>query len=105
MRLVLKQYNKRKDVNKNVNAWMKQDKWGWISYHHGGWWYISFFQKLSERFIGKYKDRVIWYWISYHQKLSESFIEKYKDKVDWYLIFKSQNLSPEFREKWKHKCG
>jgi hypothetical protein len=95
MRLVMKQYNKKKDVNKSVNLWLKKDDW------HG----ISSFRRLSEKFIEKYQYKKLdWCWIS-TQRLSEEFIERYKDKVSWYLIFLYQKLSPKFREKWKHKCG
>ncbi len=73
MRLLMKQYNKKKDVNKNVNRWAKKDWWGEISY----------FQKLSEKFIEKHKDKINWYWVSYYQTISEDFIEKHKDKIDW----------------------
>ena len=44
------------------------------------WKCISVNQKLSEKFIEKYIDKVDWYNISRHQTLSESFIEKYIDK-------------------------
>jgi hypothetical protein len=47
MRLMFRQYNEIKDVNKNINRWVKQ----------GEWYYISL-QKLSEKFIEKYKDKV-----------------------------------------------
>jgi hypothetical protein len=93
MRLIFKQYNKKRDVNKEINLLMSG----------GSWWYISYLQKLSESFIEKYKDKVDWSRVSLYQKLSEDFIEKYEDKVDWYCIFKYQKLSPEFKEKWKHK--
>jgi hypothetical protein len=44
------------------------------------------YQKLSEAFIEKYKDRVDWDYISKHQKLSHDFIIKYKDKIYWNCI-------------------
>ena len=70
-----------------------QDKvhWDWISYK----------QKLSEKFIEKFQDKVYWYRISYYQKLSEEFIEKFQNKVDWYAISYSQKLSDGFIEKFK----
>src|SRR5574343_779114 len=40
------------------------------------WSYISIFQKLSEKFIEKYSDKINWHHISEFQKLSEKFIEK-----------------------------
>ena len=67
------------------------------------WDYISGYQKLSEEFIGKHKDKVKWGYISEYQKLSESFIEKHKDKVNWYNISKHQTLSEEFIEKYCDK--
>ncbi len=78
MRLIVRQYKKEKDVNKNVNLLIKKDCWI----------FISMYQKLSEEFIEKYKDKVDWCWISLHQKLSEKFIEKYQDKV--WVVFDFQ---------------
>jgi len=65
------------------------------------WGYISAYQKLSENFIEKYKDKVDWSQISEYQKLSEDFIKKFKDKVDWYHISKFQKLSENFIVKYK----
>ena len=42
---------------------------------------ISIFQKLSEEFIGKHKDKVNWIYISKHQKLSKEFRQKHCDKI------------------------
>jgi hypothetical protein len=63
------------------------------------WSYISIFQKLSEKFIEKYSDKINWHHISEFQKLSEKFIEKHYNKVDWYNISKKQTLSESFIEK------
>src|SRR5574344_2919093 len=43
------------------------------------WNNISKYQKLSEEFIEKHKDKLNWDKISEYQKLREPFIEKYKD--------------------------
>ena len=51
----------------------------------------------------KYKDYVNWYYISEYQKFSEKFIEKYKDYVDWYYISQYQKLSLEFVQKHINK--
>jgi ADP-dependent phosphofructokinase/glucokinase len=67
------------------------------------WGWLSTFQKLSEPFIEKYKDKVHWEYISRHQKLSEPFIEKYKDRVDWHSVSMHQKLSEQFIEKYKDK--
>ena len=64
---------------------------------------LSRYQKLSESFIKKYKDKVYWNYISIYQTLSEKFIEKYIDKVDLYLISIYQKLSEEFIEKHYYK--
>ena len=45
------------------------------------WGYISLYQKLSEEFIEKYKDKVYWGCISEYQKLSEEFRQKHKNKI------------------------
>jgi len=62
---------------------------------------MSQYQKLSEKFIEKFQDKINWMWISIKQKLSEEFIEKYKDKVDWYEISRYQKLSEELVIKFK----
>ena len=68
------------------------------------WTYISGTQKISEKLIEKYKDKVHWGYISAYQTLSEDFIRKFADEVNWNSIFKFQkNLSPEFREEFKDR--
>ena len=67
------------------------------------WFYISYYQKLSESFIEKFQNKVDWNCISSSQKLSEPFIEKFQDKVYWRYISYRQTLSPSFQEKWNHK--
>ena len=67
------------------------------------WVNISKFQTLSEEFIGKHKDKVNWNCISRFQTLSEEFIEKYSNKVYWYYISEFQTLSEEFIVKHKDK--
>ena len=49
--------------------------------------------------ISKHSDKVNWYYISKYQKLSEKFIEKHSDKVDWTYISKYQKFSKKFIEK------
>lgn len=66
------------------------------------WCEISSYQKLSEDFIEKYKDKVDWCHISYRQKLSENFIAKYKDKVDWNGISSMQVLSESFIDEYEN---
>ena len=67
------------------------------------WYYISRYQKLSEKFIREFKDKVDWHYISVYQKLSEEFIREFQDKVDWFYISKyqklSENLIREFQDK------
>ena len=63
------------------------------------WECISINQKLSEDFIERNKDWVDWDCISYYQKLSEDFIERYKDRVWWTWISRYQKLSEDFRAK------
>ena len=65
------------------------------------WYYISAYQKLSEKFIEKHKDLVNWYYISAYQKLSESFIAKHKDLFDWENISIYQKLSEVFIAEYK----
>ena len=103
-----------KDIVKFFDENIKNFKvdWYWISsyqklsekfiekhYDKVNWYYISEYQKLSEEFIEKYKDKVYWRTIPIYQTLSEEFIGKHKDKVNWYFISKCQTLSEEFIEK------
>jgi len=67
------------------------------------WDLISKYQKLSEKFIEKYENKVNWNYISFNQKLSEKFIEKYENKVNWNLISQYQKLSEKFIEKYENK--
>jgi hypothetical protein len=97
MRLIFRQYNKYKDVNKNVNVLMRRDGRVRVS--------ISLFSNLSEKFIEKYKDKVDWWDISFRQNLSEKFIEKFENEVKWDWISKYQELSEIFIEEHKDKVN
>ena len=71
------------------------------------WYYISQCQKLSEKFIEKYQDKINWNLISKNQnvKLSESLIEKYQDKINWNNISEYQLLSENFIKKYQDKIN
>jgi len=69
------------------------------------WYYISRYQKLSEKFIREFQDKVNWDDISYDQKLSEKFIIEFQDKVKWYDIFIFQKLSEKFIREFKDKVN
>lgn len=82
---------------------------------------ICFRDKLSEKFITDFKDKIEWktFWsrerplhylelykdkldwkvISEYQKLPESIITKYKDQVDWKKISRNQKLTSDFIDK------
>ena len=60
------------------------------------WDLISEYQKLSECFIRKFQNKVSWDDISACQKLSEDFIEEFQDKVEWFFISQHQKLSEKF---------
>jgi hypothetical protein len=64
----------------------------------------SQYHRLTEPFMRKFHEYLDWPLVSKAQKLSEKFIEDFQDKVIWQHIFEWQSsLSPEFKEKWKHK--
>ena len=63
------------------------------------WKKISQYEKLSEEFIEKFKDKVNFWRISQYQKLSEEFIQKFQDKVNWHLSM----FSCVFR--WRQRHG
>lgn len=54
-------------------------------------------KEANEILTTNYKD---WVDLSQYQKLSENFIEKFKDKVDWFLISIYQKLSEDFIERF-----
>jgi hypothetical protein len=55
--------------------------------------------------IDEFENKVDWYWISYYQKLSEEFIREFENKVDWNCISRSQNLSEEFIREFKNEVN
>jgi hypothetical protein len=88
----------------NISAYQKLSEKFIEKYENKvNWIYISTNQKLSEKFIEKYENKVNWINISINQKLSEKFIEKYSDKVDWFSISINQKLSEKFIEKYSDK--
>ena len=88
----------------NISAYQKLSEKFIEKYENKvNWNYISFNQKLSEKFIKKFSNKVYWNYISEYQKLTEKFIEKYENKVDWSYISYNQKLSEKFIEKNKDK--
>ena len=69
-------------------------------YEYGTPWYISQYQKLSQKFIEEFADKLDWDSISICQKLSEKFIQKHIDRVNIKEIFLHQKLSEEFKKKY-----
>ena len=55
------------------------------------WRLISKYQKLSEKFIEEFEDRVDWDEISEHQELSKQFCYKHKKDVNWASISATQD--------------
>ena len=89
--LLLKCYYKNKNIPlRTRNHYL-------ISKNEINWTKISTqYQKLSEPFIRKFKNRVNWEYISICQKLSENFIREFKGRVDWFWILRYQTLSEDF---------
>ena len=69
------------------------------------WHMISKYQKLSEKFIIEFQDKVSWEDISCFQILSKDFIRKFKDKIDWYFLTRYHKLSDSFREEFADKLS
>jgi hypothetical protein len=92
-KILLDSFNKKH--NKKLNTLPNKYNYFWN--------HISVFEKLSESFIRKFKDKLDWSNISKFQKLSESFIKEYKHYVDWYNISKFQKLSESFIREFKDK--
>lgn len=64
------------------------------------------YHRLTEPFMREFHEYLDWNKISKAQKLSEKFIEDFQNKVNWKYIFNYQSsLSPEFINKWKHKIN
>ena len=59
------------------------------------WTNISEYQKLSEKFIEKYSDKLCWFRIAIFQELSEEFIIRHSDKLAINVIDDRQVLSRE----------
>jgi hypothetical protein len=96
----LSHYNRKKKyservLEKNATLFSKYD-----------WEFISIDQKLSEKFIEKYKNKIDWGLISMYQKLSQAFIEKYSHKLNWDNIsFFQRRISLNFIEKHSEKVN
>jgi ABC-type iron transport system FetAB ATPase subunit len=84
--LIDKQYSE-KVLEKNIHLFDLDD-----------WNYISFCQKLSEKFIEKYSDNVYWPWISRNQNLSEEFIIKNINKIDIKYLMNNGNVSEKTKQ-------
>jgi hypothetical protein len=69
------------------------------------WRVLSYFQKLPEDLIREFKDKVDWMGVSVYQKLSEDFIEEFQDKVSWGHIASHQKVSKKFSEKFAYRTG
>jgi hypothetical protein len=62
------------------------------------WYYISYCQVLSEKFIEKHSDKLNWYEISFYQKLSEEFMKKHIDKIDIGCLTENKNISEKIKQ-------
>jgi hypothetical protein len=85
------------DLENNIHLFDERD-----------WEHICANQKLSEKFIEKYSDKVCWESICCNQNLSECFIEKHMpelDSITWDYISYYQILSEEFIRKHIHKIN
>ena len=69
------------------------------------WVNISEYQKLSEKFIREFQDKVDWSYISEYQVLSENFIREFNGKVYWSYISDKQILSESFIKEFKYKLN
>ena len=67
------------------------------------WDLISEFQKLSEEFIREFQVKFDWFYISKYQKFSENSIREFQDKVYWFYISKYQKLSENFIREFQDK--
>ena len=57
------------------------------------------YQKLSEDFMRKYKDKICWFFVSKWQKLSESFMDEMWDYLDKRNLAEYQTMSEDFIRK------
>lgn len=62
-----------------------------------------FGQKLSEKQMEEFKDRLDWEWVSQRIPMSEKTILKYSERITWDHLERFQDLSQEFIEKYKDK--
>jgi len=71
------------------------------------WKGVSRFQKLSEKFIIKFEDRVDFESITQYQynRLSINFIRKYQNKMEWEYISRKKSLPEDFMIEFKDKLN
>jgi hypothetical protein len=62
------------------------------------WNRISRNQKLSERFIKEFADRMDWTLISMYQTLSENFIRDFGSLLNPYGLVENPNISDEIKK-------
>ena len=55
--------------------------------------WVSINQKLSEKFIEKFQNKLDWYWVSKYQKLSEKFLYKNLDKISIKELKENEHLN------------
>ena len=81
----IKEYIKTLKLNCSINEFKDLVDWNDISYY----------QKLSEKFIREFKDLVDWNNISYDQELSESFIYEFRNKLNIEKLIERELITEE----------
>jgi hypothetical protein len=67
------------------------------------WENLSYYQKLPESFVDKYKDKLAWNLISCNRNFSLDFFRKFSYNLDWGNIGYYQKLSKKFVKEFSDK--
>lgn len=73
----------------------KIKNWKWASRH----------MDLSEQEIRDHSEEVDWFWVSYKQKLSFKFILNNLDKVHFGMAVDNEKIPAEYFEYFEHLLG
>ena len=69
-----------------------------IELYNNDWVEICRYQRLSEKFLNKYLDKLNWFEVTEHQKLSNQFIKTHYKLLDSYKLYIYQKLDTELLE-------
>lgn len=84
-------------VKRELNKFLKIYRW--TSSKDINWTKLSWHSHISIDFMEAFQDKLDWHGISVNQRLSEKNVIKFKDRLDLDLLFKSKKITLEFYKK------